>query len=320
MTKKRPVLVLGATGFIGRHVSRQLSNSGVSVIGLGHGTWDEAEWSAWGLSRWLQGTVDLATLESLPLDDGFPCAVVHCAGGSAVSQSYAAPHRDFERTVDSTAALLEWVRKAGQRDCRSVMVSSAAVYGDHGDVDFEESSPLRPISPYGVHKLVAERLCESYSRFFGARVSIVRLFSVYGRGLRKQLLWDALNKFSRDQATFFGTGEELRDWIHVDDAARLLVDAALTDQSPFEIYNGGHAHATTRQVLARLADAYAGGPPPTFSGETHTGNPRRLTAAGSRAGELLGWAPSIGLADGLAGYVDWFRQMASHDAATRGAP
>lgn len=311
-------VVLGAGGFVGRHVARELAGRGLSVVGLGHGTWSEADRSAWGIGRWVTGTVDLATLQSLHLEgEGFPQLIVHCAGGSAVSQSYAAPHRDFERSVESTTAMLEWARLAGAHRCRCVVISSAAVYGDHGDIDFEEASTLRPISPYGVHKLIAEQLCESYSRFFDLKVSIVRLFSVYGRGLRKQLLWDALNKFSDGKVTFFGTGDELRDWIHVDDAARLLVSAGLVDQSPFEIYNGGHSHATTRQVLTWLAEAYAEVGPPLFSGEPHIGNPRRLTAARSRAGELLGWAPSIALAEGLSSYVDWFRQLPSREPASR---
>ena len=313
-------LVLGAAGFVGRHVCRELAGRGLTVIGLGHGRWDASEWSDWGLSRWMEGAVDLPTLGALYAEGRLPKVVVHCAGGSAVSESLRAPYRDFQRSVDSTAAMLEWMRLAGSaaQRCRAVMISSAAVYGDHGDIDFEESSPLRPISPYGYHKLMAEQLCASYSRSFDMKVSVVRLFSVYGAGLRKQLLWDAVNKFSQRRSSFFGTGDEWRDWIHVQDAARLLASAALAEQSKFETYNGGHLHATTKQVLTQLASAYPGAPAPSFSGETHVGNPHRLTSASSRARAVLGWAPSQLLADGLAGYVEWFRQT-DHHLPTAGA-
>lgn len=312
-------VVLGAHGFVGRHVCRELASRGFSVIGLGHGHWIGERSTDWGLSRWVEGDADLATLKTLRVEGRFPKVVVHCAGGSAVSRSYEAPHRDFERSVDSTASMLEWIRSAGAdaQDCRAVIISSAAVYGDHGDVDFTETSPHRPISPYGVHKLMAEQLCESYSRSFGLKISVVRLFSVYGEGLRKQLLWDALKKFSQGQSTFFGTGDELRDWIHVQDAARLLVSAALSSRLPFETYNGGHTHATTREVLTRLARAYESTGLPRFSGETHAGNPRRLTADGSRACDALGWKPLVVLADGLVDYVKWFRQLEAHDGLPR---
>lgn len=301
----RTVLVLGARGFVGRHVCRSLAAQGVRAIGLGHGTWSAADREAWGLAHWTQGEIDLPTLETLDLPAP-PQAVIHCAGSGAVSYSYARPLDDFQRSVDSTAAVLEWVRRAGRPDCRVVVVSSAAVYGDQGDVDLTEMSTRSPVSPYGFHKAAAESLCDSYARFFGVRVSVVRLFSVYGEGLRKQLPWDAMGKFARGENQFFGTGHELRDWIHVDDAARLLCLAAFAPQADFEIYNGGHQHATTREVLSRMAAAARLGREPEFSGQTHTGNPRRLTSNCGHARRQLGWLPTIALEDGIDRYVDWY--------------
>jgi UDP-glucose 4-epimerase len=193
--------------------------------------------------------------------------------------------------------------------CRFVLVSSAAVYGDQGDLDVTENTVCAPISPYGVHKVVAEKICESYSRFFGIACSVVRLFSVYGEGLRKQLLWDALNKFACGKSEFFGTGNEMRDWIHVHDAARLLADAGLTTQSNFEIYNGSFEHATTLGLLLKLAAIYGENKAIVFNGESHTGNPRRLTSASGYAGRNLNWAPAIQLKDGLTRYVEWFNSQ-----------
>jgi UDP-glucose 4-epimerase len=136
---------------------------------------------------------------------------------------------------------------------------------------------------------------------------VVRLFSVYGDGLRKQLLWDAMCKFSRKEYQFFGTGHEMRDWIHVDDASRLLTLAATTKQASYEIYNGGHTHATTREVLAMLA-IVAGAPvQPVFNNETHIGNPRRLAANCRHACRQLEWAPIVAIDDGLARYAAWFK-------------
>jgi UDP-glucose 4-epimerase len=189
-----------------------------------------------------------------------------------------------------------------------VLTSSAAVYGDQGDVDLIEGSIRVPISPYGFHKVAAEALGESYARFFGGKVSIVRLFSVYGEGLRKQLLWDAANKFERNAPEFFGTGDEWRDWIHVEDAASLLCAAAFRSREPLEIFNGANAKATTSTVLSRLGAMLGSGHPPTFNAETHVGNPRRLTADDSSLRSRLDWAPTIGLEEGLARYADWFKR------------
>jgi UDP-glucose 4-epimerase len=314
----RQVLVTGAKGFIGRHAARALAAAGCSVTGIGHGAWSEADARAFGVSRWIDTDITLDALNAMAIDGPNDC-VVHCAGSGAVSYSYARPWEDFQRATVTTAAVLEWIRNRVEPRPRLVLVSSAAVYGDQGDTEATETSVRSPISPYGFHKQAAEMLCESYSRFFEVPVSIVRLFSVYGEGLRKQLLWDALNKFGRGESQFFGTGNELRDWIHVDDAASLLAAAGLASQSIFEVYNGGAEHATTRDVLARLAGAYGHGPSIVFNGESHKGNPGRLTAQCGHTTRLLDWMPKVRLEDGLARYVAWFKEQAQ-SPSTAGAP
>ncbi len=306
----RPIaLVLGAAGFIGRHVALEMSRRGFEVRGLGHGTWTIQDREHWGVSKWLDADITLGNLERVAGAERI-AAVMQCAGSGAVSFSYSAPMADYQRSVDSTLAMLEFVRNRAELP-RVVVASSAAVYGDQGDIDTDESAVRSPISPYGFHKMTAEILCDSYSRFFGVTASVVRLFSVYGEGLRKQLLWDALNKFERGESRFFGTGHEWRDWIHVDDAAALLAAAASADQPRFAVYNGGHDKATTRDVLTSLASLAGAAGEVTFTGETHTGNPHRLTANCFRARHQLGWAPHVALAQGLQRYADWYRQRSA---------
>jgi len=299
-----PVVVLGGAGFIGRHVCRRLAAKGEIVYALGHGEWPESEWRSWGVTRWQADDIALASIATL-IGDESPKALIHCGGTGSVARAYANPYLDFERAVASTAVIAEFARHRALGNCRVVLVSSAAVHGDQGDVDLSENSGHSPISPYGFHKAAAENICYMYSRFYGVTASIVRLFSVYGEGLRKQLLWDAMDKFTSGQNQFFGTGHELRDWVHVDDAAELLARAALSSQASMEIYNGCNEQATTREVLTMLA-TLAGGTEPIFNGETHFGNPRRLTATGSHARTQLKWAPTISLREGLSRYAHWF--------------
>src|SRR5205807_5394499 len=115
---------------------------------------------------------------------GLPDTVFHLAGGSNVGASLQAPFEDFTRTTHTTASLLEWLRINAPR-CKLVTVSSAAVYGDTRAEPAEETRPVQPVSPYGYHKLMMEQLCQEYSQVFGLRTAILRLFSVYGEGLRK---------------------------------------------------------------------------------------------------------------------------------------
>lgn len=300
-------VVLGGFGFLGRHTCRELDRRGYRVSALGRGDWSADEARAWGIHTWQSADIDMRSLAAI--DGGGEAELfIHCAGSGSVAKSFSAPLGDYQRSVDSTAALLEFVRERCNARPRVVVTSSAAVYGDQGDVDVAESATRSPVSPYGFHKLIAENLCDSYARFFGVRVSIVRLFSVYGEGLRKQLLWDAANKLARGQATFFGTGRELRDWVHVEDAAALLCAAGtVANQDDFELYNGGNVHQTTERVIAELGALIDPSVRPSFSGDIHVGNPRRLTANSRHAHRQLGWRPAIDLSSGLRRYVDWFR-------------
>lgn len=238
---------------------------------------------------------------------GAPDLLVHCAGGSHVGFSLAHPLQDFERNVDTTAAALEFLRRRAPH-ARLLFISSAAVYGEAAGGPLSEDAPAAPVSPYGAHKRMAEELCRSYARSFGLRTSVLRLFSVYGAGLRKQLLWDACTRLAAGAREFSGTGGELRDWLHVGDAAaliRVLADAA---EAPAAVLNGGTGTGLrVADVLAELAAAL-GAPPATFNGSRRPGDPTSLVADIARA-RRLGWAPRHDWRRGMREYAEWFRSL-----------
>ena len=217
----KTVWVTGAHGFLGRNLCRYLSGHDFCVIGIGHGHWKPGEAQAWGVSQWFFSEVHLAALYDIGAKTDKPQAIFHIAGGSSVPLSLENPYLDYQRTVGTTIDVLEFAR-LNSPETKIIYPSSAAVYGSINKDRISEKTPLKPVSPYGVHKKIAEYLCLSYGQHFSIATSVVRLFSVYGIGLRKQLLWDACSKLSRNEVTFFGTGHETRDsqglWL----AGRLL--------------------------------------------------------------------------------------------------
>lgn len=299
----KTALVTGSYGFIGRHVARQLARDNWRVIGLGHGSWARDEWQLWGIAEWHSADIVAETLITYA---GVPEIIVHCAGSGSVGFSMSHPHQDFQRTVGTTLAVLEYARLYAPRT-RIAYPSSAGVYGMVQKLPIVESDPLTPGSPYGVHKRMAEELLASYAAYFGIRTAVVRLFSIYGAGLRKQLLWDASRKIAAGENGFFGTGDEIRDWLHVEDAAGLLI--AAVDRSSVEcpIVNGGSGvGVTVREMLMELFACFGNTEPPVFSGTSRGGDPAGYIADISLAQEW-GWRPKVGRQEGVREYAEWFK-------------
>lgn len=302
---RKTVLVTGGFGFLGRAVARLLARQGVRVVGVGHGAWTAEEARAQGFDAWREADVSLAGLQGL---DGPYDLVVHCGGAGSVARSMTHPLEAFNKTVQGTAELLEHLRGIGST-ARIVYPSTAAVYGAADDRPLVESDAPNPVSPYGYHARMTESLLEYHARFFGTRVAVIRFFSIYGPGLTKQLLWDAAAKMRSGApvAEFWGTGEETRDWIHVDDAASLMV-AMAGAREPHIVVNGATGErVTVAHVLHRLRDALGVEAALRFNGVIKPGDPRYYHADVARA-RALGWRPSVSLEDGLHGYVDWLRQ------------
>jgi UDP-glucose 4-epimerase len=310
----RSALVTGARGFIGRHLSRHLAAHGWRVSGLGHGHWPEAEARRWGVSHWVNGGVSSANLDALCAVTGTPTTVFHLAGGSSVGAAIAHPREDFDRTVTTTADLLEWLRRFAP-EAGLVAVSSAAVYGAGHDGLISEDANLRPYSPYGHHKLMMESLCRSYGASFGTRAVVGRLFSVYGPGLNKQLLWDICSRLQGGATALIlgGSGQELRDWIAAEDVVCALERLAGLAEPAVPAFNVGTGQATAvRDVAALVLKAWSsstGQPVPalSFSGQSRPGDPFSLLADVGRLGALP-FAAMHDLELGLKRYVAWFLQ------------
>lgn len=300
----RTVLVTGGAGFLGRAVAHEYAQSGWAVAGIGHSSWTWDEARRIGYSTWHNASVDLAGLSRITMSVD---VVVHCAANGSVPYSLTHPLDAFRRTVQTTAEVLEFCRRL-PRPPVVVYPSSAAVYGAAPNKALSESSPSNPVSPYGYHKRMTEDLMASYARHGGPRAAIIRFFSIYGPGLEKQLLWDASKKLTAGEpsVTFWGTGGETRDWIHVSDAARLIVAAAQLED-PFTVLNGGSGQrSTVLDTLTLLREQLGSSSCIEFNGEVREGDPRHYLADMTRA-NAIGWLPKVSLREGFQEYAAWFK-------------
>ena len=234
-----------------------------------------------------------------------PDVCVHCAGRASVGLSMSDPAADFRGNSMLTFEVLDALRQHAPQ-CRFLLLSSAAVYGNPATLPVVEDHPIAPLSPYGYHKRQAELLCEEFSRIYALPTASARIFSAYGPGLRRQVVWDVCEKvLTTGRLPLHGTGGESRDFIHAADIARALFLIAEKAPCDGEIYNLASGRAVTIAALAAiLLDALGSKATPAFNGTTTPGDPLHWRADIAKLA-ALGFAPAIPLEQGVRGVATW---------------
>ncbi len=236
--------------------------------------------------------------------------VFHQAAQPGVRASWG---RTFEvytaMNISATQRLLEACKE--KRPARVVYASSSSVYGDTDKLPEHEDDHPRPISPYGVTKLAAEHLCVLYWKAFGVPTVSLRYFTVYGPRQRPDMAFHRWCRAAQhgEELPLFGTGEQTRDFTFVDDIIDANLAAAAADCVGTVMNLGGGERASVREVFDLLAKIH-GAPLRIRREEKQLGDVRHTWADVERARRLLGFAPRVGLADGLRAEYDWLKSLA----------
>ena len=300
----KSALVIGGAGFLGSKIAGAFGSSGYAVTSLDIAMPGDSHESS-----------DLRTISmSLPdaafgalLSEVAPDVLVHCAGKASVPESMTNPHDDFASHVILTEWLINQCRRSAP-NTRFIYLSSAAVYGQPDELPVTESCPIRPVSPYGYHKRMAEMLCEQASSLFGMQTVVARIFSAYGAGLRRQVIWEAARQAVEEQSIkLHGTGEETRDFVHAHDIAKAIVLLAEKVSPDGSSYNVASGVETSVNILARSIAAKCGECPVAFRGKRRGYDPERWRANIAKISEI-GFEPSVSMSEGLDDLLIWIRK------------
>ncbi len=326
MTK---IIVTGAAGFIGSHLAETLLRQGEEVIGIDefNDYYDPtfkrknvANLQVFPNFSLIEGDIQFLDWQVLLQDVE---VIYHQAAQAGVRASWGKGFRAYtERNINATQVLLEAAKDANNLK-RLVYASTSSIYGDAETLPTHEEIPPRPVSPYGITKLAAERLCGLYHKNFGVPFVSLRYFTVYGPRQRPDM---AFHKFFKavlqDEAIpVYGDGQQTRDFTFVSDAVVANLAAATVPQAVGEIFNiGGGSRVVLAEVLDTMSEI-VGKPIKRNHIEKAMGDARhtaadvskaRHTAADvSKAREILKYQPEVSLREGLTQEWYWVKGLYS---------
>ncbi len=292
------IMVSGGAGFIGSRLVRKLANSGHEVVIVD----DLSKGSLAGIKDLQDAGVVKLNKHDIRVVDGLAemfrgCdALIHLAAVSTVPEAEADLSKAFTVNVVGTENLLKISAETGLD--RIVFASSAAVYGDNPRAVSENTKP-NPLGVYGSTKLLGERLLESYSRSHNIKSVALRIFNVYGGERGTGVVDSFLRSCIEDKPlTVYGNGENVRDFIHVDDVVEAILKALnFTERgSLFERFNIATGRPTTIIELARMILTAFGKPLRLIKHEAERSGDIRFSLADvTRARTILDFKASITL-------------------------
>lgn len=296
------ILVLGSGGFIGSHLVDFYRNTEHTIYAcdLFDSVADNTEYTQWSSDKDFWTTF---------FSDKKVDVCINAAGSGNVPYSIQHPVEDFNANCFEVIRLLDAIR-AHSPATKYLHISSAAVYGNPAELPIAETASLMPLSPYGWHKMISEQICKEYYHLYDIGVCVIRPFSVYGNGLKKQLLWDVCEKLNKsDEISLFGTGEESRDFIHITDLVLLMSKIIENSSFEYDVYNA----ATGAEVyINHIADLYvkhfSGGKKISFSGTVKAGDPRNWRADMQKL-KQIGFESTVTLEDGIKNYINWYKSL-----------
>ena len=303
---KEKLLIIGSTGFIGNNALHFFRNKGYDVYCADIVIKQEENYTILNPEN-----IDFTNLF---LQHKFDVCI-NATGAASVPLSFQYPAIDYLLNVSNVYNMLDAIRK-NCPECKFINFSSAAVYGNPISLPIYENSAINPLSPYGYHKYYSENICKEFFEMFNIQTVSLRVFSVYGEGLKKQLFWDIYKKIrntENNQITLFGTGRESRDFIYISDlmtAIELVLTKKELKGNVINISSG--IESTIKDAVEIFVNSYSPGISVKYNNQVKVGDPLNWRADISVL-ESLGFKSTFSLHEGLENYSQWLKSLFYND-------
>lgn len=317
------IVITGGAGYIGSHTCKELAVRGHDVVVYDNLCTGHRDLVRWG--EFVHGDIRDTPRLRRCLRDHRPDGVIHFASLIAVGESVINPGDYFSTNVVGSLSILEAMRD--ENIANIVVSSTAAVYGEPDLTPIPETSPVRPINPYGASKAFMERMLADFETAHGLRWTALRYFNASGADadgetgerhepethlIPRALMAvdgaiDALHLFGDDYSTPDGTC--IRDYIHVSDLADahvLAMECLVRGGNSTAANLGAGTGLSVREILDTVCEV-TGQSVPHVMAPRRPGDPPRLVADAARARELFGWVPRRSSARTIiASAWDWY--------------
>lgn len=309
------VLVTGAAGFIGSHLTRRLVALGAEVHALSDGVSSIYPGRLIDLRGQIvlhEGNIADRTAMEAIAKEARPQIVFHLAAYTHVGKSWYRVDECIQTNVQGTVNLLLALVDVGFD--RFIYTGTSEIYGDI-EVPFREDAKVNPISPYAVSKYAGERFCRMYQQGLGWPIVLVRPFNAYGPAQSPdRIIPETIVRAMRKQELKLTTGRQTREFNYVEDIADGYVRLATTPGIEGELFNiGGGDEVTIRNVVEEIMDLLGHPIEPSFGALDHRPNEIwRMFCDSSKARERLGWEPQHGLREGLVKTIQWYESELSN--------
>ena len=238
-----------------------------------------------------------------------PNLIIHCAGTGQVKFGNSNRSKHYLKNVKSTKLLIKFIKDADIKKSIIIFLSSQAVYrGNFNNSKLNENSKIDPISDYGKTKLIAENLIKKVD---GNSIVILRLFSVYGSGLKKQLIWDSFNKIYNNNFLFRGTGQEIRDFINIQDIIRLIFLIIKKQKlKKYDVFNVGSGKGLKiKSVIKIIQSMTKKNNKLVFQGKNNNAEAKNFISNISKVSKKFKWRPVKNFRKELSNYQRWFNTI-----------
>ncbi|MCJ2087297.1 NAD-dependent epimerase/dehydratase family protein [Methylobacterium sp. E-005] len=300
-------LVLGGSGFLGLNLCNRLAEAGAEVTCFSRSHTQPALLDRRVARVTGQFADRLAIANAVDCQD----VVFHLIAGSIPESSNRDPSAELAATPIATLHLLEICRSARIR--KLVFASSGgAIYGVPGAIPIPERAPTDPISAYGIGKLMIEKALLLYRHLHGIDYQILRIANPYGRfqlGAKHQgLIGSYIHRVLTDQPLeVWGTGEVVRDFLHIDDVSDAFL-AAVTYDGPHKVLNvGSGVGLSVNRIIAALEAAFGRDRLPCVYKPSRAADVPANVLDTALVRSELGWQPRVALRAGLVDTIAWMR-------------